>query len=55
MNRSFCLLDQNPDSPKFPKNLDIQTKIFLDIQTHPHLSPITTDFVFSIKVQLKAF
>ena len=38
--------------PDDPKNL--LSTIFLDIQTHPPLSPITTGFISSIKVWIKS-
>ena len=52
-NHWFCSLHQSPDSPKFPESLS--SIIFLDIQTHPPLSPITTSFISSIKVSIKSF
>ena len=51
--RGFCSLDQNPGSLKFPSN--IFSIIFLDIQTHPYLSPMTTGFISLIKVSIKNF
>ena len=52
-NRCFCSWHQSPDNAKSPKkNVQI---FFLDIQTHPHLLPITTGFISSIKVSMKIF
>ena len=52
-NRSFFRCIRIAISLNFQKNLLLIS--FLDIQSHPHLSPITTGFISSISVSIKKF